>query len=207
MFADLLDSNLPPQELTAIRLQHEAITVVGAGLETTKWTLTVAFYYILADPTIHKRLREELETAIPDPSVIPSWSQLQRLPYLSACVEEGTFTLLKPAHLRLPWSRHLLLFPSSPPPLVRRNPALPAHRPLLSAIPLRRPPNPPGHPHLLRHLPHAPQRAHLPALPHLRPHALAQQPQGAAQRKAAEQVHGRFQQRQPDVPWDATGVR
>ncbi|KAL8904801.1 MAG: hypothetical protein Q9207_003024 [Kuettlingeria erythrocarpa] len=109
MFADLLDSNLPPHELTATRLQHEAITVVGAGLETTKWTLTVAFYYILADPAIHKRLREELETAIPDPSTVPSWSELQRLPYLSACVEEA---------LRLSYGtiqRSPRIAPSSPP--------------------------------------------------------------------------------------------
>ncbi|KAL8926225.1 MAG: hypothetical protein Q9208_003128 [Pyrenodesmia sp. 3 TL-2023] len=109
IFAELLDSKLPAQERTPIRLQHEAISVVGAGMETTKWTLTVAFYYILADPTIHKRLREELEAEIPDPSTIPSWSELQKLPYLSACIEEA---------LRLSYGaiqRSPRIAPSSPP--------------------------------------------------------------------------------------------
>ncbi|KAL8958202.1 MAG: hypothetical protein Q9193_004696 [Seirophora villosa] len=84
MFADILDSKLPPEEKTAIRLQNEAISLIGAGLETTKWTLTVAFYHILSDPAVHQKLREELEAAIPDPSAIPSWSDLQKLPYLYA---------------------------------------------------------------------------------------------------------------------------
>lgn len=90
MFADVLDSKLPASEKTLIRLQNEAVGIVGAGLETTKWTLTVALYYILADPAIYTRLRKELDSAIPDPSEIPAWSELQRIPYLSACVEEGT---------------------------------------------------------------------------------------------------------------------
>ncbi|KAL8646973.1 MAG: hypothetical protein Q9210_005827 [Variospora velana] len=89
VFADLLDSKLPPNELTEIRLQDEAVSIVGAALETTKWTLTVAFYYILADPTIYRKLRHELEAAIPDSSAIPSWSNLQKLPYLCACIEEA----------------------------------------------------------------------------------------------------------------------
>ena len=89
IFADILDSKLPPEELTTIRLQHEAISVVGAALETTKWALTVATYHILANPSISTRLQLELERAIPDPQKIPSWSELQKLPYLSACIEEG----------------------------------------------------------------------------------------------------------------------
>ena len=90
MFIDVLDSDLPPSEKTAVRLQHDAIAVTSGAVETTAGTLTVGFYHILTQPSIHEQIREELMTAIPDASGIPSWSTLQGLPYLSACIEEGT---------------------------------------------------------------------------------------------------------------------
>jgi cytochrome P450 len=89
VFADLLNSKLPPHELSQQRLQNEAVSVIGAGFETTRWTLTVASYHILANPTICQRLRQELVEAIPDSNDMLPWTELQALPYLSACVEEG----------------------------------------------------------------------------------------------------------------------
>ena len=89
VFSNILDSKLPPHEISRQRLQNEAVSVVGAGLETTRWALTVQSYYILANPSIHQRLRQELTDAIPDPKCIPEWVELQKLPYLSACIEEG----------------------------------------------------------------------------------------------------------------------
>ena len=90
VFAEILNSKLPPNERSQQRLQNEAVSVVGAGFETTRWALTVQSYFILANPAIHQRLRQELMSAIPDPDLIPAWSQLQKLPYLSACIEEGS---------------------------------------------------------------------------------------------------------------------
>lgn len=89
IFMDIIDSDLPPHEVSLLRLQNEAVSVIGAGFETTRWALTVACYHILANPSINKRLRDELKEAIPDPDQIPSWAVLQELPYLSACIEEG----------------------------------------------------------------------------------------------------------------------
>lgn len=85
----LLQSNLPPEELSQDRLQQEAVSIVGAGFATTKWTLTVAFYHILANPVIYQRLRQELIDAMPNPDQILSWPELQALPYLSAWKEKG----------------------------------------------------------------------------------------------------------------------
>lgn len=90
VFTELLNSKLPPSELSPLRLLHEAQSVIGAGFETTKWALTVLSYHILANPEIHARVKEELITAIPHADNIPPWQELQALPYLSACVEEGT---------------------------------------------------------------------------------------------------------------------
>ena len=89
VFSEILNSKLPPHEISQQRLQNEAVSVIGAGFETTRWALTVQSYSILANPSIHRRLRKELEEAIPDPDLIPSWTDLQKLPYLSACIEEG----------------------------------------------------------------------------------------------------------------------
>jgi Cytochrome P450 len=92
LFSALLKSNLPAEEITAIRLQHEAISVVGAGLETTKWALSVACFHLLDNPVALSRLREELFSAIPDVTNMPSLAEIQRLPYLSACIEECTYS-------------------------------------------------------------------------------------------------------------------
>ncbi|KAI9840233.1 MAG: hypothetical protein M1837_001816 [Sclerophora amabilis] len=89
IFDEILNSKLPPPELSQTRLQNEAMSMVGAGIETTKWAFTVGCFHILANPAILQRLREELKEAIPDPAKIPSWGDLEHLPFLAACVEES----------------------------------------------------------------------------------------------------------------------
>ena len=89
VFEVLLASSLPPKELTQTRLQHEAVSIVGAGSDTTREMPSTIAYHVLANPGTHRKLRDELHTAIPDPSQIPTWAQLQQLPYLTACIEEG----------------------------------------------------------------------------------------------------------------------
>lgn len=99
VFATLLDSNLPAKELSLTRLQNEATNIVGAGIETTKRALAVASFHILDNPAILTRLREELISAIPDPHTPPPLSVYEKLPYLSACIEESAFVF---PTLRLP---------------------------------------------------------------------------------------------------------
>ena len=64
---------------------------MGAALETSKTTVSLAVYYVLAKPEIHARLREELVAAIPDSGKPLSVPELERLPYLAAVVQEGLF--------------------------------------------------------------------------------------------------------------------
>jgi cytochrome P450 len=90
VFSALLESSLPPEELSVTRLQHEAISVTGAGIETSIRALSLASFHILANPAVLQRLREELITAIPTPEDPPSLDELGKLPYLSACIEEGS---------------------------------------------------------------------------------------------------------------------
>jgi cytochrome P450 len=85
----VLQSNIPPQEKSPQRLADEAQGVVGAGVVSTAWALSVGCYYILSNPDICQKLRDELVAAIPDPSKPLAWAQLEKIPYLMGCVEES----------------------------------------------------------------------------------------------------------------------
>jgi cytochrome P450 len=58
------------------------MVIVIAGMETTAQTLTALTYHILSNPPILKRLKAELELAMPDPGQLPVASKLEGLPYL-----------------------------------------------------------------------------------------------------------------------------
>ena len=90
MFSDILASRLPAEEKSVTRLQQEAFSMVGAAIETTKATLTLATFYILFNPEIERRLLQELRASFPDPTKSPTLSELERLPYLTAIIQEGT---------------------------------------------------------------------------------------------------------------------
>lgn len=46
-------------------------------------------YHVAVNPSIRQRLFDELKAAIPNPSAPPSLSELEKLPYLNAVVQEG----------------------------------------------------------------------------------------------------------------------
>ena len=62
--------------------------MVGAGTITTSWALSVATYHLLASPRILAKLKTELKSAITEPKAPISLSQLEKLPYLVAVVQE-----------------------------------------------------------------------------------------------------------------------
>lgn len=83
-------SSLPPEEKTLLRLKQEGIIFVIAGMETTARTLAATFYHILANPPVKKRLVEELRTVVrTSTSEVPALSTLEKLPYLTAIINEG----------------------------------------------------------------------------------------------------------------------
>lgn len=88
VFNDILSSSLPPQELQPARLNDEAVSLVGAGTETTAWSLTIGTFHVINNPHVALKLKAELAQAIPDPNKIPSWTELEKLPYLSAVIKE-----------------------------------------------------------------------------------------------------------------------
>lgn len=111
VFHEMLNSKLPPHELTLDRLHHEAASILGGGIDTTKTALTVASFFVLSNPEIYQRLRQELIEAIPDTSAKPpTLAQLEALPYLNAVVQEGReLTITHPIpRLTIPFSPTLI---------------------------------------------------------------------------------------------------
>ncbi|KAM4057714.1 cytochrome p450 [Hirsutella rhossiliensis] len=94
IFTALLESDLPTAELSTKRLQHETISVIGAGMETTMFMLTTSSYHLLANPDQLLRLRGELAAAIPDPLHVPSLEPLMQLPYLTYVLTVGAVVIM-----------------------------------------------------------------------------------------------------------------
>lgn len=90
----ILNSDVPPQELEMEVLKDHAVSLIGAGIASAQWTLTIACYHIIQDKTVLKKLKDELVAAMPDTNGTLSLEEgLQKLPYLTACVEEGMLCL------------------------------------------------------------------------------------------------------------------
>jgi cytochrome P450 len=50
----------------------------------------IMYYYILANPHMRERLGEELKGIMADyPHQLPTWQEVERLPYLQAMIKEG----------------------------------------------------------------------------------------------------------------------
>jgi cytochrome P450 len=87
----MLTYDLPPEEFAKRRMRDEAQTLVGAGLTTTAWSLSNAYFYIIENRDIQANLRKELIQAIPDLQAPDAFNfrKLESLPYLTGCVKEG----------------------------------------------------------------------------------------------------------------------
>lgn len=89
IFNALVDPALPPEERTIGRLTEEGMIVLGAGAETTANTLTLGTFHLLKNPATLQKLRNELVTTVmPHANSRPAWTELERLPYLTAVVNE-----------------------------------------------------------------------------------------------------------------------
>jgi len=81
---------MPEYEQSDERLAKEAQVLLGGGTASTARTLGFISYYILANPEIHSRLQEELKDPMSGwPDRVPSWAELERLPFLQSLIKEG----------------------------------------------------------------------------------------------------------------------
>ncbi|KAK8859684.1 benzoate 4-monooxygenase cytochrome P450 [Apiospora arundinis] len=89
-FHHVLCSDLPETEKTTDRLNREAFALLSAGTTTTAGNCTFVTYFVLKQPQVETRHREELRGATQGfPDRVPRWAELEKLPYLTACIKEG----------------------------------------------------------------------------------------------------------------------
>lgn len=89
------ESGLPEEDLTVDRLTKEAQILLGAGSVSTARSLHFIIFYLLSNPHMRERLQGELK----DTGETPTWSQLEKLPYLQAVIKEGLrYVSVQPYH-------------------------------------------------------------------------------------------------------------
>lgn len=114
---------MPEPEKDPARLKREAFALLAAGTITTAGTLALITYFILENPTIEKRLREELkEVTACYPKEVPRWADLEKIPYLTGCIKEGLRFVLHSQLYRMIADR--VLINSSLARFMRRNPRI-----------------------------------------------------------------------------------
>jgi cytochrome P450 len=62
---------------------------VTAGTETTGLTLTTTTFHLLAEPSVLTKLQAELREHFPVCNEVISYRELEKLPFLTACINEG----------------------------------------------------------------------------------------------------------------------
>lgn len=88
IFHTVMDSSLPAEEKTVPRITDEAYVMVVAGGETTAKTLTNIMFHLLTNPEWLGRVRDELDSVMPDRNVLPHYGVIEQLPCLGACIKE-----------------------------------------------------------------------------------------------------------------------
>ncbi|KAL4911390.1 hypothetical protein BDW74DRAFT_184762 [Aspergillus multicolor] len=90
VFRYVLSTDMPEAERDTERLAREAALIFGAGSVTTGRFFAVTIYYTLNNDQIKHRISAELKDIMAGyPATLPTWQELDRLPYLHATVKEG----------------------------------------------------------------------------------------------------------------------
>jgi cytochrome P450 len=88
IFHEILSSKLPPEDKTQVRLADEAQIVIGGGVETTAFSLSIAAFHIINTPHIYAHLHADLVAAFPDAGKLELYP-LEQMPYLKAIIMEA----------------------------------------------------------------------------------------------------------------------
>ena len=90
LFDWIVNSDMPESELADQRLANEAQVIQSAGSTSTARTLTHITYHVLANERIRVQLEQEVASVMAGwPEKIPSWVDLEGVPYLQAVLKEG----------------------------------------------------------------------------------------------------------------------
>ncbi|KAL7772633.1 hypothetical protein CFE70_002593 [Pyrenophora teres f. teres 0-1] len=93
----LTSQQLPACDKTHRRLADEAQIIIGGGVATTAFSLSIAAYHIIANPRIYERLHRDLVAAFPNRDVI-ELGPCERMPYFKAVVLEASMSIPEVSH-------------------------------------------------------------------------------------------------------------
>ncbi|KAI1498012.1 cytochrome P450 [Biscogniauxia marginata] len=90
LFHYIAKSDMPESERSPERLAKEAQVLLGGGTASTARTIGFASYYILARTEIRSKLEAELRDVMGEwPQRVPTWAELEKLPFLQAIIKES----------------------------------------------------------------------------------------------------------------------
>ncbi|KPI46010.1 Trichodiene oxygenase [Cyphellophora attinorum] len=89
LLEDYASLPLPASDQRPRTVFDMALVLFTAGFETTAYTFETAVYHTLANTNVHERLLAELSNACPNAQDMPTWLELEKLPYLSAVISES----------------------------------------------------------------------------------------------------------------------
>ncbi|KAG8531742.1 uncharacterized protein KY384_003374 [Bacidia gigantensis] len=90
IFRHVMSSDMPESEKSTERLSREAQILLGGGSVTTGRLFDFISYYIMANDNIRGRLSRELRHLTAGfPEQIPTFDELEKLPYMHAVIKEG----------------------------------------------------------------------------------------------------------------------
>ncbi|RPA91823.1 cytochrome P450 [Choiromyces venosus 120613-1] len=105
IFEEILAEHPDPKNADPAELTDEAMSVVGAGIHTSRWALCVGLLEIARDPLIQTKLYEELKLASPDIDAEFSYLHCEKLPYLRGVILETlrlSYGVMGPLPRRVP---------------------------------------------------------------------------------------------------------
>ena len=81
--ADTRGKGLSDDEIAA-----QSIGFLQAGSDTTSVTLSLACFFIAANPEVQEKLHQEIDCMCPEDEEIPSYDTVRELPYLDMVIAE-----------------------------------------------------------------------------------------------------------------------
>ncbi|TFK29280.1 benzoate 4-monooxygenase cytochrome P450 [Coprinopsis marcescibilis] len=82
-------SNVVHGSSSSTYLVHEALALIQAGSDTVANTCITGVFHVLSNPSIHRRLVDELQRAWPDARENIGWNDMEKIPYLTAVIKES----------------------------------------------------------------------------------------------------------------------
>ena len=84
----MLNADTRGEGLSEDEIAAQSIGFLQAGSDTTSVTLSLASFFIAANPEVQEKLHQEIDSVCPDDDEMPSYDTVRELPYLDMVIAE-----------------------------------------------------------------------------------------------------------------------